>query len=63
MQSVLVPSWPSQLQNHLGGHLCTIVGANVLRNAMDKYNVRQYFDDTKTVDATGNPDSQAFAGM
>jgi hypothetical protein len=48
--------------DHLGGHLCTIVGANVLRNAVDKHDVGQYFDDAKTVDATGNPDGQTFAG-
>jgi hypothetical protein len=48
--------------HHLCGHFCTIVGANVLRNAMGKHDVGQCFDDTKTVDATGNPDSQAFAG-
>jgi hypothetical protein len=29
---------------------------------MDKHDVGQCFDDAKAVDATGNPDSQAFAG-
>jgi hypothetical protein len=34
----------------------------VLRNAMDKHDVGQRFDDAKTVDATGNSDGQAFVG-
>ena len=49
--------------DHLSGHLRSVVRTNVLRNAADEHNVGQCFDDAKTVDATGNPDGQAFAGI
>lgn len=49
--------------DHLSGHLRSVVRTNVLRNAADEHNVGQCFNDAKTVDATGNPDGQAFAGI
>jgi hypothetical protein len=49
--------------DHFGGHLCAVVRTDVLGDASGEHHIGQCFDDAEAVDATSNPDGQAFAGV
>jgi hypothetical protein len=46
-----------------GGHLCAVVRTDVLGDTSGEHHIGQCFDDAEAVDATSNPDGQAFAGV